>query len=196
MTERLILVRTCPWDEGRFAMAELSRERLESLGAGRVVLINDVAHNSLDTLLRAFRYQRSAGVITWHVEDDAGISSLWARLAARVEFEHPHAIIQGYSSERADETRGARWRRPPWGSSLCFRWPLYLVEPVLEFAETWEKPPNKKLRNCDDMLTDFLRDNGLRYWSCVPSLVTHVAGPSMRHNGRKWPERPSTVFIP
>ena len=155
------------------------------------MIVGDTTHSTYDTLQAAFGLQGAESA--WHIEDDAELTARWAQKAAWLVQGHPDAIIQTYSSERADLTRGERWRGPPWGSSLCFHWPGHLVADVMEFAATWEHPPHRQKRHNDDMLTDYLRARKLKYWNAVPSLVTHRAGYSAR-SGRYWHERPSLTF--
>jgi hypothetical protein len=187
----LILIRTTPWHEERYGWAKTLQDGLPA------ELIEDTTHNSLDTLTKAFLYQQATGVQgAWHIEDDAELTSRWLTKARWVLAAHPGTIIQAFSSGSEDLKKGERWRKSHWGSSLCFYWPSFLLADVIEFISHWEKPPHKKLRNNDDMITDFIRDRDLRYWNTIPSLATHRAGPSMRHNGRHWPERRSPTFVP
>jgi hypothetical protein len=197
-------IRTTPWHAERYAWAHELQAKLS--GSELVEDDRTEAERAQDptgylSLLAALRRIADAGG-GWSIEDDAEVTSNFVQRAAWEVQLHPGVILQGYSTEKADLTRGERWRTA-WGSNLCVYYPGPTAAALLAFAETWDRGTGLRgkatekshLQGADPFVDGFLREGGRCYWQVVPSLANHRANYSVRL-GRHYAERRSPTFSP
>lgn len=151
---------------------------LRKLRGQEVIVVWDKTKNAMDTFLEALRVAVDRPAL--HMEEDSILTVQFAeKVSAVVERFRGQVPIQFFSRRTEDESTGARWES---GASFiygqCFYLPQGMSRSLLEYAPSWKRI-GEHPTGLDLMVADFLKENKIRYWIEVPSLVQHRVTVSM-----------------
>lgn len=179
-----IIVRTCA---GREKFIDYLRERIPE-----IEVCFDDDGGAFQNFLKALRMAGDDPVI--HLEDDIILTKNFKRKAMQAISENPNSLVQFFSMRKADLTEGSRIDL---GSKFlmaqCFYAPAFMSRGIHAYAATWGKRKTHAT-GLDTMVADFLRDNKMKYFLYVPSLVDHRVGKSAI-DPRRSSRRQSLTFI-
>lgn len=193
-------VQTTPWHEERYAQAVSIGETLYEQGADAELLLDDRSEEErkleptgFTTFVAGLAKVEQPGA--WFIEDDAILTSRFVTKASWEVGKRPDVILQGYSTEKDDVSRGERYRRPSsFGSNLCVWYPEHIASLIARWAQDW-RHPTKPHRHKDDLVKAYLTYVGLRYFQLIPNLATPRAGFSVRQ-GRRFAQAESFTWEP
>lgn len=127
------------------------------------------------------------------VEDDIVLTKDFMRKLMAVIDMYPDRFIQFHSRTKEDITVGSRYRAgATFMNNQCLYYPAGLAAKILEYSEghpLWVTNPS----GTDAVTAAYLKDNKIRYWNHVPSLVDHLPVQS-EIDSRRSKHRRSTTF--
>jgi hypothetical protein len=153
----------------------------------------DHDHVAVSTWLDAL--EQSGYDAAVHLEDDIlPTRDLQAKLASVIA-EHPDNVIQFFSLRVADREKGPRWMAGrSFGMTQCFYLPRGYAAELAAYYPDWPRRHGNH-GGTDTHLQDWLAMRRERYWLHVPSLVQHLAIPSLI-DPRRSTHRQSPTFNP
>jgi hypothetical protein len=166
MTNTPTFVMAVPWVEERKERAiELATET-------QGLVVWDETHNAMDTWRKTMgALGKKAGIV---LEDDVVLADGWRDKIEAVIEQHPNEVIQFFSMRGADLTVGSRYEPGrTFMMNQCYYLPAGAAEELLEFSHNWETEHPEYKTGYDILMSEWMRQEGLRYWLQVPSLVQH-----------------------
>ena len=144
-----------------------------------------------------------------YLEDDVVLTQQFCKKAETAIRQKPTAVIQFFSRRQDDIRVGSRWQS---GSvylmNQCVHMPSGMGRAVAAYLPRWYEEQHRLLAvnpeesqiagslgrgGCDMMLRHFFKDNGIKHWVSIPSLVEHGVVPSVI-DSRRAKKRQSKTF--
>lgn len=168
-----------PWDVQRAKRANTLRKVTE----GTVVW--DQKQNAMDTfrlVLQAIIDGGDQGAFL--MQDDVVLTENWRDRVEEVVAERPNQVVQFFSMGKNAPTQSGERDGKTFISNLCVYLPPGMASDLLPYSyEFVEKYPQFKTGD-DFVIRYWLRNQRLKYWLQVPSLVQHETWVSAIHHRR------------
>jgi GR25 family glycosyltransferase involved in LPS biosynthesis len=150
---------------------EAFHEYLQKHVPDAVFLIDNKKHGARWNFHRALSFAGESACL--HLEDDVLLTRDFSRKVYQIVQDRPRSVIQFFSMRKADIEIGSREERG--GSFMmnqCFYLPPNIGKSLLAFYHQWDGRHVHKSAN-DIFLADFMKQQKMRYYLHVPSLVQH-----------------------
>lgn len=158
-----VIVMGVPW------LPQRTKRAVELAKSVDAEVVWDQTHNAFDTWQSVMAAAGDDAIVM--LEDDITLAENWRERVEAAVAEHPDDIIQFFSL-RSEKESGYRPGRT-FLMNQCYYLPAGVAKQLLEYSQDWvEKNPRYKT-GYDITMASWMRENGLRYWMHVPSLVQH-----------------------
>lgn len=108
------------------------------------------------------------------LEDDVELTDDWRTKVEEAVSHHPDHIIQFFSMRKADQTTGSRWEPGrTFSMNQCYYLPARVAHHLLQYSQDWAERFPEHPTGYDLLMGQWMKENKLRYWLHVPSLVQH-----------------------
>lgn len=178
----------------RLSNVELLKEQIPNL----IVSLDtnkDRTNPAFDNFLQALYMVGDDSCV--HLEDDIILTSnFYSKIIAKI-MKDSNSVHQFFSMRSADLVKGSRVEAgATFMSSLCFYLPKGMSKELYQYGIDYKHTTERDMKGCpyDLMVSDFLKEKGLRYYLHVPNLVDHIVGKSVI-DPRRSSKRVSKTFI-
>lgn len=160
-----------PWEQERVRNTRSLAEEAEA------TVVWDQKRNAMDTWLRML--EAAGGDAAIFLEDDIELASNWrAKVEAVLDDGHRDDVVQFFSMRDADVTVGSRYEPGrTFSMNQCYYLPKGAARELIEYTPGWlDRHPESRAANkspYDWVMRGWMKDNGIKYWISVPSLVQH-----------------------
>lgn len=117
-----------------------------------------------------------------HLEDDIILTdNFYSKIQAAI-MKRPNDVIQFFSMREADLQKGSRYEAgATFMMAQCFYLPKGLSRELYNYGVEYKRSGEHNMKGCplDNMVADFLKSRGMKYFIHIPNLVDHIEGKSI-----------------